>query len=453
MRTLTSLGSGTVFSLFVVVSLALDSAAYPIDGHQKTGIKRLERPRQIAEGTLQGRPLRPGARRPMAEVKLNLTGSKGFPFVAPAPDSALQRDITRLFKGADPTYAFAMVDLTPGKPLRFAQWQADRIGEPGSVGKLAIAAGLFTELKRMFPSDIEKRKDLLRTRTIVADDWVITNSHEVPFFDLTTKAYVARRVKPGDTFTLWEWTDHMISASSNAAASIVWKELLLMRRFGVAYPPSAAQEKEFFAKTPKDTLKAMALSVVNDPLRALGIAQEAWQLGSFFTRTGKARVPGAQSYATPRALLTYVMSMEQGKIVDEWSSLEIKKLMYLTVRRVRYAGSSRLDSAMVYFKSGSQYKCKPETLFVCEQYKGNDENFLNAVAIVEHPDGVKYAAVLMSNVLRKNSADDHRDMATAVDRIIRPTPPATAKPKNPSNASTTPAKPEATSPPPADDAD
>ena len=108
-----------------------------------------------------------------------------------------------------------------------------------------------------------------------------------------------------------------------------------------------------------------------------------------------------------------------GKIVDEWSSLEIKRLMYMTARRIRYASSPALSNAAVYFKSGSLYKCKLEPDFVCKKYMGNVDNYMNSVAIVEHPDGSKYLVALMSNVLRKNSAVEHQTLATYFDRILR----------------------------------
>ena len=105
-------------------------------------------------------------------------------------------------------------------------------------------------------------------------------------------------------------------------------------------------------------------------------------------------------------------------VVDAWSSLEIKRLMYMTARRIRYASSPRLNNAAVYFKSGSQYSCKQEEGFTCGKYMGNVENYMNSVAIVEHDDGRAYMVVLMSNVLRKNSAVEHQSLATFIDKIL-----------------------------------
>jgi hypothetical protein len=109
--------------------------------------------------------------------------------------------------------------------------------------------------------------------------------------------------------------------------------------------------------------------------------------------------------------------MEQGKLVDTWSSLEIKRLLYITERRIRYGSSGALRSSAVYFKSGSLYSCVPEEGFKCKKYHGNKRNYMNSVALVETPAGqdrLFYMTTVLSNVLRKNSAVDHRDLARAI---------------------------------------
>jgi len=254
---------------------------------------------------------------------------------------------------------------------------------------------------------------------VVADKWIHVDTHEVPVFDPETNTSKFRPAREGDVFSLYEWVDHTLSASANSAASIVWKEVMLMRAYGKNYPPTREQEKEFFEKTKKSELTEIAMSVVNDPLRAIGISEEEWHLGSFFTNTGKRLVPGSGgSLGTPIGLIKYLVALERGKIVDAWSSLEIKRLMYMTAKRIRYASSPALTNCAVYFKSGSQYKCKPEEGFKCGKYMGNVENYMNSVAIVEHPEGSTYLVALMSNVLKKNSAVEHQTIATYVDRIL-----------------------------------
>ncbi|MBT8400423.1 MAG: hypothetical protein KJO98_08105, partial [Rhodothermia bacterium] len=217
----------------------------------------------------------------------------------------------------------------------------------------------------------------------------------------------------------YEWADHAVSASSNAAASVLWKEVVLMRAFGAEYPPSPTQEKEYFATTPKATLGEIAISVVNDPLRDVGIPEDDWRLGSLFTSYASSAIPApGGSGGNPRGLMVFLLRVEEGKVVDPWSSLEIKRLMYQTERRIRYAASPALADAAVYFKSGSLYKCKKDPGEDCGKYRGNVYNYMNSVATIEDPDGHVYLVALMSNVLQKNSASEHLAIATQIHRIV-----------------------------------
>jgi hypothetical protein len=164
----------------------------------------------------------------------------------------------------------------------------------------------------------------------------------------------------------------------------------------------------------------MAMGVVNQPLRDLGIGEEEWRLGKFFTGGAGSYIPGrGGSTGSPIGLMKWVLALEQGRIVDQKSSLEMKRLLFLTDRRIRYAYSQKLDSAAVYFKSGSLYKCDRVKNPDCGKYKGNVYNYMNSVAIVEHDDGTRYAVCLMSNVLGKNSAYDHLELASKIDNIMR----------------------------------
>jgi hypothetical protein len=407
--------------LFILMVFALSSSlnAYPIDGFSQSGIRRLERLRLISAGELQGTMPVEGALKGVEEIRLRLTGSRGDSIGFPlSPDPAMQRELDGLFPNRDESYSIAVLDITQGKPVRYAARQENRTFSPGSVGKLAVAAGLFAELKRLFPDDLQKRQDLLKNRMVAADQWIRNDDHKVPVFDPDKRTYASRVLHEGDLFSLYEWTDHMLSASANAAASMVWKEVILMRVYSNQYPPSYEEEVRFFSETSRKVLQELAVAVVNEPLRDAGITQEEWQLGSLFTRRGKEIIPGTASLASPTGLLKYLIAVERGKLVDAWSSLEIKRLMYMTAKRIRYASSPRLALSAVYFKSGSLYKCKPEPDFVCKKYMGNVENVMNSVAIVEHPDGRIYCVALMSNILRKNSAVEHQTLATYIDRIL-----------------------------------
>ena len=80
-----------------------------------------------------------------------------------------------------------------------------------------------------------------------------------------------------------------------------------------------------------------------------------------------------------------------------------------------------LDDSAVYFKSGSLYGCKPERGFECKKFYGNRMNFMNSMVVVESIDRdppLRYAVVVLSNVLRKNSSEVHQEFAHRIHRII-----------------------------------
>jgi hypothetical protein len=371
--------------------------------------------------TIHGPPLLPGAGLTTAAIALHPAASDvSLADTTGLVDATLQQQVAALFPDKDASYSLALLDLSPGRPARLATRQANRRFAVGSVGKLAIAAGLFNELPRLFPDDEKKRQELLKNRMVTAGPWIETDHHDIPIFEPGTGIFFSRPARQGDVFSLYEWADHMISASANSAASTLWKELILMRHFNQAYPPSSQTEETFFSTFPKKNLAALAATVVNEPLLKIGISKEAFHLGNFFTSQGKKIIPGeGDSMASPFGLLQFLLAMEQGQIVDPWSSLEIKRLMYTTTRRIRYGSSPALDRAALYFKSGSLYRCTPEPGFSCKKYRGNLENFMNSVVIVEHPDNRIYMVALMSNVLKKNSAVDHQTLATQIEALIK----------------------------------
>ena len=267
----------------------------------------------------------------------------------------------------------------------------------------------------------EKRIELLRTKSVQAGQWGMTDSHTVPIFNIETNKLVKRTVIPSDVFTLFEWADHMMSVSNNGAASILWREVLLMAAFGEKYPDLTQEDADiYFKNTPRKELTDLGNDVVNLPLRDLGITSDEWRLGSFFTKGANTYVGDkGGSIGSPLGLMKFLIQLEQGNVIDEQSSLEMKRLMYMTDRRIRYAQAPSLKEAAVYFKSGSLYKCDRSKGETCGKYMGNVSNFMNSVAIVEHPDNCRYIVVLMSNVLRKNSATDHMMLAASIDKIIK----------------------------------
>jgi len=395
---------------------------YPIDGYELTGIRRLKRLELIMAGELKESKPISGAQKSISDIKLNLLGAKGDSLEAlPAADAKFQKSVNALFPNLDESYSLALLDITPGRPMRYASRKENLQYQPGSVGKIAVATAFFTELSKIYPDSFDQRRALLRDRSVRAGKWAMYDEHTVPIFDLETRKTVKRTVVETDVFSLYEWLDHMLSVSNNGAASVCWREAVLMRVFGKDYPTlTEEQADEYFRTTPKSQLSEIANSVVNDPLRALGITTDEWRLGAFFTKGAGSFSPGkGGSIGTPSGLMKYLVAMERGQVVDSASSLEIKRMLYMTDRRIRYAAAPQLATAAVYFKSGSLYSCKQEEGYQCGKYIGNVNNYMNSVAIVEHTDGTTYLVVLMSNVLKKNSASDHAALASSIDRICK----------------------------------
>lgn len=396
---------------------------YPIDGYERTGIKRLKRLEMIKNGEIKDASALPaGAMKSYSDIQLNLLSRKN--------DSAMglmqvnedfQKEISALFRGLDKSYSLTVLDISDPENVRYAERNETAGYQPGSVGKLAVLLGLFAQLEKIYPDSFEKRTELLKNKSVKSGVWGLTDEHTIPIYNIEKNTLVKRQVIASDVFTLYEWADHMLSVSNNGAASIVWREVLLMAAFGEKYPDLTQEETDaYFKETPRKDLTDLSNDVVNLPLRDLGITSDEWRLGSFFTRGANTFVGDkGGSIGSPQGLMKFLVQLEQGKVVDEDSSLEMKRLMYMTDRRIRYAQSPVLKEAAVYFKSGSLYKCDRSKGEACGKYMGNVTNFMNSVIIVEHPDNCKYMVVLMTNVLRKNSASDHMYLAGDIDKIIR----------------------------------
>ena len=421
-RLMAIMGAGT---LALSLLLTAGYSPYPLDGYEYTGIRRLQAYALMQEGKIPGNiVLQPGARLPSSAIRLRLDGvNEAFDPGPGVPlDPELQAGLERILRPRDPSYRAALVDITDPLNPRYASVRPREGYIPGSVGKLLVMTGHFNELRELYPNSILGRERVLRETMVVADDWVIPNSHAVPVVADDMSSVTHRSVQVGDEFSLWEWVDHMVSPSSNAAGSMVWKQVILMDEFGRRYPPSKEEADAFFRDTPKAELTERAIRVLEEPMVAIGLDTAQLRIRTFFTTGASRAIPGRGSYSTPEQLVRWLLKMEQGQVVDRWSSLEMKKLLYFTRRRYRYAVSPTLNDAAVYFKSGSLFRCQPEEGFQCVQYKGNVENLMHSVAIVESPAGGEHPRVylisMMSNVLKVNSAAEHAEIGTQVQRLI-----------------------------------
>jgi len=412
-----------VLVLVLICSAFTTATLYPIDGYEYTGIKRLKRLELIKSGEIVEKQTLPeGAFKSYLDIKLNLKEKAADSLHCFFKDNeAFQKEISNLFRGLDKSYSLTVMDITDLNNIKYAHRNETAGYQPGSVGKLAVLLGLFDQLSKIYPDNFEKRIALLKTKVVKAGVWGLTDEHTIPIYNIETKKLVKRQVIASDEFSLFEWADHMLSVSNNGAASIVWREVLLMQAFGEKYPElTEADALTYFKTTEKKVLTDLGNDVVNLPLRNLGITAEEWRLGSFFTRGANTYVGDkGGSIGTPFGVMKFLVQLEQGNVIDEQSSLEMKRLMYMTDRRIRYAQAPALKEAAVYFKSGSLYKCDRSNGQVCGKYMGNIQNFMNSVAIVEHPDNTTYMVVLMTNVLRKNSATDHMTLAANIDKLIR----------------------------------
>jgi hypothetical protein len=352
-------------------------------------------------------------------VDLRLTNQPDLQL--PTPDAALTEKLKKLIGPHYERYGVALLDLSDISNPRYAEWQGGQQQNPGSVGKLLVALGIFQALADIYPDEISKRQKILRETMIVADDFSLKDHHTVRFVDPETLSLRRSPIHKGDTASLWSYLDWMVSPSSNSAASMLMKHLILMVHYGKDYPPSEDESARFFKETPKKRLSEIFEKAIQGPITRNGLDLRNLRQGSFLTYMGKRLVPGTSSYATPRSLMQFLLKMEQGELVDEFSSREIKRLMYITERRIRYGSSGVLRPSAVYFKSGSLYSCQEEEGFVCKKYHGNKRNYMNSVAIIETPAGqdrLYYMVTVLSNVLRKNSAQDHRDLARAVHGML-----------------------------------
>lgn len=395
--------------------------AYPIYDSEATDIGRLEMQRRVERGDRRGRKQPSGGLLRLDQVDLRLADR---PEIAlPEPDKDLARQLRRFLGKNQSRYSLSVLDLTnPDAPV-YAEHRGTERRNPGSVGKIIVGLALFQALADTWPDDIEARRQTLINTRITADEFIISDHHEVWLWLRDTEKAPHRRLKIGDQGNLYEYLDWMLSASSNAAASMVLKQALLIKHFGQRYPVSEEEANRFLKDTPKKELGLLLAETIQSPMTRNGMDLEKLRQGSFFTRRGKQRVPGTNSYGNTRELMKLMLKLEQGKLVDTFSSRELKRLLYMTERRIRYASHPALKDAAVYFKSGSLYKCgeDPDPTFECKKYHGNILNLMNSVAIIESPAGnrhLHYIVTLTSNILKENSAVAHQTLAMRIHRLL-----------------------------------
>lgn len=399
-------------------TLALEVGAYPLDGWEHTGISRLEAFDLAHTVLLERGTIRPGAMKRMDEVRLGLVDHPNFR--VPAPDPRFSAEIRGLLGGDAGAYGIAVLDITDPEQPFYAEVNGGAAQNPGSVGKIVAALALFQALADAHPYDVDARNRALRDIEVPATSLIQNDDHVVPFWKRGDASIRRRPIALGDSGNLWTWLDWMLSASSNAGGSTVMAYTAAIKHFGPAFPPARAQLDAFVMGSPPGQMSALLHEAILGGLRRNGLDASELRQGSPFTQGGRARMPGSLgSTSTARELVNFLARMEQGKLVDPWSSLEIKRLLYLTDIRIRYAAEPTLDTSAVYFKSGSLYACGGRG--PCGKYFGNSKNYMNSVAIVEY-DGegtqLRYLVALLSNVLGKNSIETHQALARRIHQTI-----------------------------------
>ncbi|WP_410474074.1 serine hydrolase [Guyparkeria sp. TX1] len=407
-------------ALTALIGLLLPATlpAYPLDAAEETGIERLEGYRLANQGEIAGNRVPPGALLDSEQIRLRLADRPGFEL--PDTDAALTRRVIGLLGPEASRYSVSVLDISDPDRPRYAEHNGLTRRTPGSVGKVMLATALLQKIADRYPDDIEARQRLLRETQVTADEFIQWDSHTVPLWDGEDRRFTRRPLRVGDTANLWTYLDWAMSASSNAAASAVMKQLMLLHHFGEDYPVAAEREAELFDRPPAER-RDILLEALVEPIARNGLDTEQLRQGAFFTSGGKVRVSGTNSLGTTRELMRLLVKMEKGELVDEWSSRELKRLLYMTQRRIRYASSPALADAAVFFKSGSLYKCDREANPDCGKYRGNVYNYMHSVAIVEHPAGDPeqvYLVTMTSNVLNKNSAVAHQSFATRLHRLM-----------------------------------
>ena len=395
--------------------------AYPLFDSEETAIRRLEAARLVQQGDVRGSKQPPGGLLSLDDVDIRLSDYKYMSL--PEVDKNFTRKVKRYLTPNLSRYSISVLDISDPENPRYAEHSGGKRRNPGSVGKIIVATGLFQALAYAYPDDIEARKNVLRDTVVTADQFIISDHHIVRFWDPEKNRVRRRALRKGDQGSLWEYLDWMLSASSNAAASMVMKQAMLIRHFGKEYPISDERSDQFFKETPRKELSELLAETIQAPLARNGIDLEKLRQGSFFTWKGKQLVAGTNSYGTTRELMNMMLKIEQGNLVDDFSSRELKRLLYMTERRIRYASHPALKNSAVYFKSGSLYKCgeDPDPEFVCEKYHGNIMNLMNSVAVIETSSdetNLHYIVTLTSNILRKNSAVAHQTLAMRIHRLI-----------------------------------
>jgi hypothetical protein len=242
------------FLFTFILTIAMDTIGYPLDGYDTTHIRRLQSANRDA--------LPAGAKLVSADVVPSGLGVD----MLPPPDPELGDKIRNILGEMADQYSIALLDISDPDHPRFAVHNPDMIANIGSVGKLLVLFALFDKLARLYPDDLDRRQQILTDTMVTADEWITSDHHTVPIFDADAGRVVSRRLQAGDTGNLWEYLDWMTSASSNAAASMVVQQVILLENFGRAFPVPSGTAREFLASGTATQSGRLWLDAMERPL-------------------------------------------------------------------------------------------------------------------------------------------------------------------------------------------
>ncbi len=299
---------------FIALSTLVATMIYPIDGYDSTGIKRLYRLQKMEKDSITNKRIPNGAYLKLNDIKLNLLSRKQDSLGALlVEDPEFARAIARITPGGN--YSLAVLDMSDPENLKYAAHRENAGYQPGSVGKIAVLNGFFNELAETYPDDFALRTGLMCNKRVKARYWGTGDHHTIPIYDIEKDKLTKRQVVASDEFSLYEWADHMVSVSNNGAASVLYRETMLLDAFGRDYADLTEEESEnYFVETDRDSLTSQANRVVNQPLRELGITEDDWRLGGMFTRpAGKYVGREGGSIGTPKGLMKFLVALRTRK--------------------------------------------------------------------------------------------------------------------------------------------
>ncbi|MCB0309713.1 MAG: serine hydrolase [Bdellovibrionales bacterium] len=406
------------FAATMTPLLARSLDAYPLDEFERTGINRLEG-YLLGLNTTSGRKnLVVGQLLSGAEIKLS---DNIAPKALPVNDSDFQASLKPLLPPSGTT-RIAILDITNPQEPAYAAINGQQQFVPGSVGKIVLALTFFDQLAQLYPFDLEKRKAVLKQRYLIANSFTENDSHVIPIWRRNIGILSFQPISRGDRANIWSYLDWMLSASSNAAASMIAREIVTIAKFRKEYPPDLSEQIRFIKSSSPSSLGRLLRESVVSALSKAGLDPKKLNQTSLFTSRAKQIVQGSGSTANVHQLITLMYKMETGNLIDQFSSLALKKLLYSTQKRIRYASADSLDRAAVYYKAGSLFSCNPQQLQPCHRYQGTKTNQMNSIALIEDParaPRLRYIVALSTDILRQNSSVLHAQLANVVHKFMK----------------------------------